>query len=420
MPVADSEFCVDGADECLTVGEDGTVAVEYPAGTAIAASVKAPGFVTSRIIVEAEEATVESIPVPLIAEGVFALLAENGGADVDADKGHVAFIGTIEGGGLTDSPDLKYPLKQTVGMRPVAKALYFRQGNIAELIAGDAYAADATSTTNAGVVNYYNMAPGSYVATIKGVDGCNSFFGEKDGETKVKFDVKAGEISYLGTICPAVAYFVAQNALDNSPVTDAEFCLEDEDECLKPDESGVFTLAYEFGTPVRGSVKSSGYVTARTSAVLRNNRKATPGGVPLLLEAVVETIATAGGVESLDETKGHVAFLATIAGMMETPNGKEGITMTIEPAIGGTGELFLKGGDVFQLLNDGENIYDDSATATTNSGAVNIFNAEPGEYTLTINGAEDCTTFFGVPGEDGSITFDVKPAEISYVNIFCP
>ncbi|MEE2788187.1 MAG: hypothetical protein VX589_12665, partial [Myxococcota bacterium] len=387
MAIADAEFCVDGADACLKTSKEGTVDVKYTAGGTIIASVKAGGFLNGRVTVEPDNSNLESIPIPLAAEGVFAILAEEkADVKVSDERGHVAFIATVEGGGLSGQPGIEITVENEDGDSGDGKGpLYFRQGDVAELLAGDAYNLEATATTGSGVVNFFNLKPGTYTATLKGAEGCNTVHGKKDAETKIKFDVKAGEVSYLGTICPAIAYFIAQDGITSTAVGDAEFCIDGQDACLEPDENGVFALSYEFGTAVRGSVKSSGYTTARASGYLRNNVKANPGAIPLLQETLVETIATAGGVESVDPEKGHVVFLATINGQ-DAPNGQPGITFEFEPAIGGTGTLFVKAGNLLELVDDEEGIYDDMAMATTTSGAINVFNADPRDYKVTLTG----------------------------------
>ena len=208
--------------------------------------------------------------------------------------------------------------------------------------------------------------------------------------------------------------YTARNAQTDEVITNAEICVDGR-ECVTADEEGVVVLDFAVGSRVGISAKAAGYTTARGIGIVPET-DLTEYSLPLILEGVVSLLGTKAGVDNLDAEKGHIAFLAVYPGD-EVEGEKDGVSMTIEPAGDGVGPKYVKEGDVIELLAG--DLYDDTLTATTSSGAANYFNVTPGTYTLSLTGAEGCESFFGIQNDDGTIEFDIKANEMTYLLIAC-
>ncbi len=208
--------------------------------------------------------------------------------------------------------------------------------------------------------------------------------------------------------------YTARNAQTDELITDAEICVDGR-ECMTADEDGVVVLDFVVGSRVGVSAKAGGYTTARGIGIVPET-DLSEYSLPLILEGVVSLLGTKAGVESLDAEKGHVAFLAVYPGD-EVDGEKEGISMTIEPAGDGVGPKYVMEGDVIELLAG--DLYDETLMATTSSGAANYFNVTPGTYNLSLTGAEGCEPFFGIENADGTIEFDIKANEMTYLLLTC-
>jgi len=208
--------------------------------------------------------------------------------------------------------------------------------------------------------------------------------------------------------------YTAVNAQTDEAIPGAEICVDGQD-CLVSDDAGVVELELVVGTRIDVSAKAAGFTTARGSAIVADNA-VTEFSLPLILEVVVTLLANQAGAETVDPERGHIAFLSVYPGD-DVVGEKSGVSLTINPAGDGIGPKYVKDGDIIELL--AEDLYDDTLTATTSSGAVNYFNLTPGDYSLSVSGAEGCTSFFGVENADGTIGFDVKANEITYLLYTC-
>ena len=208
--------------------------------------------------------------------------------------------------------------------------------------------------------------------------------------------------------------YTARNAQTDELITDAEICIDGR-ECVTADEEGVVVLEFAVGSRVGVSAKAGGYMTARGIGTVPET-DLTDYSLPLILEGVVNLLGTKAGIDSLDAEKGHIAFLAVYPGD-EVDGEKEGVSVAIEPAGDGVGPKYVMDGDVIELLTG--DLYDDTLMSTSSSGAVNYFNITPGSYTLSLTGAEGCEPFFGIENEDGTVEFDIKANEITYLLITC-
>ena len=208
--------------------------------------------------------------------------------------------------------------------------------------------------------------------------------------------------------------YMAQNAQTGEVILNAEVCIDGR-ECATADDEGKVIVEFTEGDTFSGSVKASNFMTARGSATLNTSEDFT-FTIPLIQEAIVTVLADKAGVESVDPAKGHIVFLATNEGM--DTGARSNVSVSLEPSGDEIGPKYIKEGDVTELIAD--NPYDDNLESTSSSGLVNFYNVEPGEYTLTLTGADDCSTFLGSGQEDGSVGFDVKAGELSYVTVRCP
>ena len=198
-PIADAEFCLDQADTCQSTNTDGSVSVPYVGNEALRASIRSPGFVTARVNIYPEQATIPEFTVPMVLEGILALLVSNAGVDIDETKGHIAFIASTGYRPLDGQAGISLSFTPNPGGTGV---LYFKEGDITQLIAGDAYDRRAEATSSAGAANLYNVDPGRYSLSLSGADGCETFLGLLNDDDSIDFDIKAGEVTYINLNCP--------------------------------------------------------------------------------------------------------------------------------------------------------------------------------------------------------------------------
>ena len=231
----------------------------------------------------------------------------------------------------------------------------------------------------------------------------------------------ANQAGGMATATSKLSFFV-QNAQTSMGLANAEICVDGQNECLTSDAEGNVKVAmdYAVGVTIKASIKAGGFMTARINGVtIARDANATPLTIPMVAEGVVALLGqNAEGVDSLDDTKGHIAFVAAYANSGGT-NGVENVSLSLEPANSAMGPHYTKAGKLVDLIAD--NPYDPMLKATTNSGAINYFNVTPGQYTATTAGAPDgCNVIFGVPGDNSTIKTDVKAGELTYLSIICP
>ena len=170
---------------------------------------------------------------------------------------------------------------------------------------------------------------------------------------------------------PVVGSFIIQNGQTNGPIEGAEICIDGKAACLKTDADGKATIEYRIGDAISASIKADGYRSARASGKTRAPGMGEPQiAVPLISEAIVDILAQGAELEP-DPAKGHIAFAATISGMM-TNSGKKDVGISISPAGDGPGPLYTREGDLVEVILSMP--YDAMLTGTSSSGLANYFN----------------------------------------------
>jgi hypothetical protein len=176
----------------------------------------------------------------------------------------------------------------------------------------------------------------------------------------------------------------------DAQVAGAQVCLLDNDdvECATTDSAGVYTLVDVPGDAEHAVlVTKDGWVTAIGGFTTEEENLELARGA-----TVEDGWANAQfqlfGIDR-DLAKGHIAayFDDGIDGNGEAVSG---VTLSLSPS-GGEGPIYLTGG-----------LPDDEATATTEGGAAGVYNLDPGEYTVSIDGLPDGCVLdwgWGTPSE---------------------
>jgi len=160
------------------------------------------------------------------------------------------------------------------------------------------------------------------------------------------------------------------------------------------------------------TARVSGRSTAPEEGVVPNNT------VQMAAITVVDILASQvpGGAAEISEEHGHIVFGA--GGGDDGSAWVSGVTFTMTPA-SGVGPLYFAAGDLIENAGTG-GVYDADATATTDTGLANVYNVEPGVYTITAShDTMECWVFYGLPAEGMDFTVEVAAGQLSYGVVVC-
>ncbi len=95
-----------------------------------------------------------------------------------------------------------------------------------------------------------------------------------------------------------------------------------------------------------------------------------------------------------------------------------GATVTL---VEGTASQGPKYYNTLQEIADGDGIFADEATTTTDAGMAGFFNVDTGVISVSVEAdGLDCSTIFnGIPGDTGSVSGTIAAGRISYMVVFC-
>ena len=254
----------------------------------------------------------------------------------------------------------------------------------------------------------------------EGDDGEN---GENTSEdvTEENSDVMEEEpMSYPGTA--SIVDFAT-----GDPIEGAEVCIAGSDEpCLTSDAEGVVSFEYTANTDTTMTIAVDGYWTARVSGSLAAPEEGAESNMVVQMAAngVVDLLASQapGGAVEISADHGHIV-LGAGNGSEEAADNPDlswvaDVTFTMTP-VSGLGPYYFASGDALANAAAGT-IYDADATATTDAGLANVYNMEPGVYTITAtHETMECFVFYGLPTDGEGFTVEVVAGQLSYGVVVC-
>ena len=244
---------------------------------------------------------------------------------------------------------------------------------------------------------------------------CSDDSSSSDDETDVGADTMQGDTmeSDAGTDASAADPVTVRTQVngigiaDNSGLPELEVCVLDGDDCATTDADGYFELEVPGNSDV-GFLVNGGdtwistlmlYRTATEDVELRLNIPGT---------AVLELFTLLVGEPINYDTQGSVNINARAA-IDDYENDVAGVQFTIAPE-GGTGVIYSSPGGP-----------DTNATETGTEGSADVFNLDPGEYTMTGDfGGTACQPWFGWSSDTpDAMTVRVVAGYATQVSMVC-
>ena len=216
----------------------------------------------------------------------------------------------------------------------------------------------------------------------------------------------------------ATAAFTVADYGTGANLPGATVCNTAIEACAETNEDGVAEISYVVGESALFTVDLDLYFGAQLDAQLTPNEDGSPNamGVAIVGRAAAELVVGTAP-ETIDVTNdqvGHIVVWSTTA----TGTFLPGASFSMDPA-SGKGPYYFADGNIVNNVLSGS-AYAPEADSTSGNGFAQIYEIEPGEYSITISTeGRTCTASYGLPNGDNSATFSVAADRLSYIQFTC-
>jgi len=289
------------------------------------------------------------------------------------------------------------------------------------------FAADATATTAAGLVSYFNVDPGEVAVTVE-LDGhiCGpAISGVASDSASATSMVEMGRVTYFTIACdvdpnaPAAqgvegtTIFQISDWLEETALENVALCssLEGTD-CVLTDADGLASITGTFvpGELIELRADKDGYFPFLVEGLVPpvpefSSEPVTWVMAPTpIVDLIVQSLGT-----TVDASKGHVTIVVNTL----DDNGEFVPLIGAEVSTGATVETgphyFNAGGTLA------------TEPGITEGGGAIFFNVDAGatEIEVTMDGYTCSAAVSGIPGPTGGVGINVEASRVSYAGAFC-
>jgi hypothetical protein len=424
MPLADATLCasVEGTD-CELTDDEGmaTITGNVAAGELVQLRGDKEGyfpFLVESVVPDELTASDEPVPYVMADDNIVGQLAGSLGSDIDDAKGHISMFVTTPNA-LGEAVPL---LGATVSIDSALGAGPNYMNAIADF--GNGIFTTEPGVTGGGIVQFFNVDPGTATITIDGDYTCvTGTSGTQNDDRSVSITVEAGRVSYTSLTCTSntpnsaegTANFLITDSITSLPIADATLCPSIEGvDCADTDAEGLvsFDTTFTSGEVVELRGDAEGYFPFYVESVIPEEIAFPdePWSWVMIDNGLVGQLV--GALDGTpDDAKGHLSV------GIWTPGDEENVIL--EGAVASLDGTAAIGPGYANPIEDFATGMFAEEEGTTAQGLVAYFNVDPGRVAITVEGHTCAPLLSGVSNAAGAITVNIEAGRVSYMGILC-